>query len=152
MKGFASKLKGVGGDALSKSRDAAGALKGAGAAINARRKSTTAGAPAAEESYTPPSYSPPPTAAAASSSAAPDATYTVTDGVWTKVDASGATTVVTPPADLAALVSAEEVARLRHENESLRGEMNLLKFKIELLVDMVTLANLDCDKLEAKGG
>ena len=29
--------------------------------------------------------------------------------------------------------------------------MNLLKFKIELLVDMVTLANLDCDKLEAKG-
>ena len=31
-------------------------------------------------------------------------------------------------------------------------EMNLLKFKIELLVDMVTLANLDCDKLEAKGG
>ena len=30
--------------------------------------------------------------------------------------------------------------------------MNLLKFKIELLVDMVTLANLDCDKLEAKGG
>ena len=102
MKGFASKLKGVGGDALSKSRDAAGALKGAGAAINARRKSTAAGAPAAEESYTPPSYSPPPTTAAASSSAAPDATYTVTDGVWTKVDASGATTVVTPPADLAA--------------------------------------------------
>ena len=59
---------------------------------------------------------------------------------------------MTPPADLAALVSAEEVARLRHENEPLRGEMNLLKFKIELLVDMVTLANLDCDKLEAKGG
>ena len=82
--------------------------KARAALINARRKSTTAGAPAAEESYTPPSYSPPPTTAAASSSAAPDATYTVTDGVWTKVDASGATTVVTPPADLAALVSAEE--------------------------------------------
>lgn len=25
--------------------------------------------------------------------------------------------------------------------------MNLLKFKVELLLDMVTLANLDCDKL-----
>ena len=27
-------------------------------------------------------------------------------------------------------------------------QVNLLKFKIELLVDMLTLANLDCDKLE----
>ena len=28
------------------------------------------------------------------------------------------------------------------------AQNNLLKYKVELLVDMVTLANLDCDKLE----
>ena len=36
---------------------------------------------------------------------------------------------------------------LRSENKSLQGEVNMMKFKIELLIDMVTLANLDCDKL-----
>ena len=28
------------------------------------------------------------------------------------------------------------------------AQNNLLKYKVELLVDMVTLANLDCDKFE----
>jgi hypothetical protein len=41
-----------------------------------------------------------------------------------------------------------ESERLRAENEVLRGQVHMLKFKVELLVDMVTLANLDCDKLE----
>ena len=36
---------------------------------------------------------------------------------------------------------------LRGENTKLQGEVNMMKFKIELLIDMVTLANLDCDKL-----
>ena len=34
------------------------------------------------------------------------------------------------------------------ENLALKGQVHLLKFKVDLLVDMVTLANLDCDKLE----
>ena len=34
------------------------------------------------------------------------------------------------------------------ENTTLKGQVHLLKFKVDLLVDMVTLANLDCDKLE----
>jgi hypothetical protein len=72
-----------------------------------------------------------------------------------------------------------DVARLQAENDALKGQVHLLKFKVrrrplrtrdarpiraaarmphwpraaarvqmELLVDMVTLANLDCDKLE----
>lgn len=41
-----------------------------------------------------------------------------------------------------------ESERLRAENEALKGQVHLLKFKVDLLVDMVTLANLDCDKLE----
>lgn len=41
-----------------------------------------------------------------------------------------------------------ESNRLREENETLKGQVHLLKFKVDLLVDMVTLANLDCDKLE----
>ena len=41
-----------------------------------------------------------------------------------------------------------ENERLKAENEALRGQVHLLKFKVGLLVDMVTLANLDCDKLE----
>lgn len=41
-----------------------------------------------------------------------------------------------------------ESERLREENEALKGQVHLLKFKVDLLVDMVTLANLDCDKLE----
>lgn len=44
--------------------------------------------------------------------------------------------------------SQAELKKLREENAALRGEVNLLKFKVELLVDMVTLANLDCDKME----
>ena len=44
MKGFASKLKGVGGDALSKSRDAAGALKGAGCRDQCSKEEHDAGA------------------------------------------------------------------------------------------------------------
>ena len=43
---------------------------------------------------------------------------------------------------------AAENSRLSQENESLRGELHLLRFKMELLVDMVTLANLDCDQLQ----
>lgn len=42
-----------------------------------------------------------------------------------------------------------EAAKLRAENEALRGQVHLLNFKVELLLGMVTLANLDCDKLEA---
>lgn len=38
--------------------------------------------------------------------------------------------------------------KLQEENDSLRGQVHLLQFKIELLVDMLTLANLDCNKLE----
>ena len=41
-----------------------------------------------------------------------------------------------------------QVAQLTEENGALKGQIHLLKFKTELLVDMVTLANLDCDKLE----
>ena len=41
-----------------------------------------------------------------------------------------------------------ESAKIKEENEALKGQVHLLKFKVELLVDMVTLANLDCDKLE----
>ncbi len=41
-----------------------------------------------------------------------------------------------------------EAARLRAENEALRGQVHMLTFKVELLLGMVTLANLDCDKLE----
>lgn len=37
---------------------------------------------------------------------------------------------------------------LVRENDALRGEVHLLRFKIELLVDMLTLANLDCNKLQ----
>lgn len=38
--------------------------------------------------------------------------------------------------------------RLQEENDALKGKSHLLQFKVELLLDMVTLANLDCDKLE----
>ena len=48
-----------------------------------------------------------------------------------------------------------EIAKLKlqledmtDENTTLKGQVHLLKFKVDLLVDMVTLANLDCDKLE----
>ena len=40
------------------------------------------------------------------------------------------------------------VERMGEENAALKGQVHLLKFKVDLLVDMVTLANLDCDKLE----
>jgi hypothetical protein len=41
-----------------------------------------------------------------------------------------------------------EVARLQAENDALKGQIHLYQFKMELLLDMCTLANLDCDKLE----
>ena len=37
----------------------------------------------------------------------------------------------------------QELQRLRNENVSLRSENNMLKFKSELLLDMVALAELD---------
>ena len=46
-------------------------------------------------------------------------------------------------------VRARELTRLRlllHICQC--AQNNLLKYKVELLVDMVTLANLDCDKFE----
>ena len=42
----------------------------------------------------------------------------------------------------------KENNRLKAEADALKGQVHLLKFKVELLIDMVTLANLDCDKLE----
>ena len=41
-----------------------------------------------------------------------------------------------------------QALQLQEENAALKGQVHLLKFKVDLLVDMVTLANLDCDKLE----
>lgn len=41
-----------------------------------------------------------------------------------------------------------QLAAMGEENTALKGQVHLLKFKVDLLVDMVTLANLDCDKLE----
>ena len=41
-----------------------------------------------------------------------------------------------------------QLAAMSEENHALKGQVHLLKFKVDLLVDMVTLANLDCDKLE----
>mmetsp|Transcript_42512 Transcript_42512/g.103159 ORF Transcript_42512/g.103159 Transcript_42512/m.103159 type:complete len:164 (+) Transcript_42512:114-605(+) len=42
---------------------------------------------------------------------------------------------------------ANDNAKLIQQNDTLRGEVHLLRFKMELLVDMLTLANLDCNKL-----
>ena len=70
------------------------------------------------------------------------------EGEWTVTGTPGASQ------PLRVKDSEPEVARLQGanktlcgENTALRGEVNLLKFKIELLVDMLTLANLDCDAL-----
>ena len=41
-----------------------------------------------------------------------------------------------------------EKAQMQEEKETLASKAHLLQFKVELLLDMVTLANLDCDKLE----
>jgi hypothetical protein len=60
--------------------------------------------------------------------------------------ASGSSSSAGAADENAALRSESE--RLREENEALKGQVHLLKFKVDLLVDMVTLANLDCDKLE----
>ena len=43
---------------------------------------------------------------------------------------------------------AKENAGLKAENERLKGQIHLLKYKVDLLIDMVTLANLDCEDLE----
>ena len=40
------------------------------------------------------------------------------------------------------------VANDAQQKGELFGLHNLLKYKVELLVDMATLANLDCDKFE----
>ena len=103
-----------------------------------------------------------------------DLTLQFKDGVWSSIDSSGNKRTVTAPSLLPpeARADAAEFQRVQKENESLRGEVvgrrcarqprhvshdslarrgpqvNLLKFKIELLIDMLTLANLDCDKLE----
>ena len=66
------------------------------------------------------------------------------DGSAAAASAVGSTTSTVA----GAAASSAETQRLQQENEALRGEVNMLKFKIELLIDMVTLANLDCDKLE----
>ena len=51
---------------------------------------------------------------------------------------------------MARCVSAAAAARPAGDDPLARcgPQVNLLKFKIELLIDMLTLANLDCDKLE----
>ena len=87
------------------------------------------------------------------------------------------TLTVPPVRPDTSLADAAEIQRVKKENEALRGEVctprrtphwlparcadlshmchcvnsvqnNLLKFKIELLVEMLTVANLDSDKLE----
>ena len=49
-------------------------------------------------------------------------------------------------AQVAQLVA--QLAAMTSDNNALKGQVHLLKFKCDLLIDMVTLANLDCDKLE----
>ena len=36
----------------------------------------------------------------------------------------------------------------RQLDKRLKGQIHLLKFKVDLLIDMVTIANLDCENLE----
>ena len=45
-------------------------------------------------------------------------------------------------------VRARELTRPDCSCTCQRAQNNLLKYKVELLVDMATLANLDCDKFE----
>ena len=88
------------------------------------------------------------------------------DHRWTAIDGSGGTCEGAPVLSAAAERETDELRKenqrlraehgmlsqqqegLARENESLRGEAHLLRFKMEMLVDMVTLANLDCDQLQ----
>lgn len=76
------------------------------------------------------------------------------DGEWTVASENAFAAKAPKPKD-----HGPELAKLKAENEALRGdnkklqeEANMMKFKIELLVDMVTIANLDCDKLADQAG
>merc|ERR1712008_566821 len=70
------------------------------------------------------------------------------DGGWTSTDTAGnSRTLMAPSARPdTSLADAAEIDRVKKENEALRGENNLLKFKIELLVEMLTVANLEDEK------
>ena len=92
------------------------------------KKSALAGAPAAA------SPSPPP--------------GSVTPSPPPQLVASGEDAVALRAAREEAVAARAEVERMGEENAALKGQVHLLKFKVDLLVDMVTLANLDCDKLE----
>mmetsp|Transcript_33949 Transcript_33949/g.72498 ORF Transcript_33949/g.72498 Transcript_33949/m.72498 type:complete len:141 (-) Transcript_33949:570-992(-) len=84
-------------------------------------------------------------------------TLQLKNGQWRASDDSAAASLSAYTAAAAASLGVAgggnaEVERLQMENKALRGEVSMLKFKIELLIDMVTLANLDCDKLEEELG
>lgn len=83
---------------------------------------------------TPPASAPAPSAPALSSS--------VSDGG----DAAARAEAAAAKAEAANLRA--QLEKMGEENTALKGQVHLLKFKVDLLVDMVTLANLDCDKLE----
>ena len=76
---------------------------------------------------------PPPAAAAAADSGGGDLAAARAEAAAAKAEAENLRTQVT---------------QLTADKEALKGHIHLLMFKVDLLTDMVTLANLDCDKLE----
>lgn len=59
---------------------------------------------------------------------------------------AAASSAIVPASDEPRLKA--ENQSLKEENERLKGQIHLLKFKVDLLIDMVTIANLDCENLE----
>ena len=59
---------------------------------------------------------------------------------------AAASSAIVPASDEPRLKA--ENQSLKEENERLKGQIHLLKFKVDLLIDMVTVANLDCENLE----